>query len=164
MHISYSAGKASDGNVIRQEKELLESMMRTQITSSRNHYLLSAKPSDFRDLMALGITDDYTMGYADHVGFRLGTAQCIRWIDPERFELTDLSLHPLVIMDRSLAEKQYMGLEKQASLNKIKSIYQSCQSVNGDFCVLFHNNVFRQGDYCWKDVYKEMINMLCFDT
>jgi len=161
LHISYTAGRAFDREQIQKEKTTLEEVLGRPVGKSRNHYLLSPEPKALRDLTALGITDDYTMGYADRVGFRLGTAQCICWIDPERLELTQLRLHPLIIMDSSLAEKQYMGLGKQDCIAYVRELYQLCRSVKGDFCTLFHNSIFLPGPYGWvKEVYQDLIQML----
>ena len=33
-------------------------------------------------MIRAGITDDFTMGYADIAGFRLGTCRSVRWINP----------------------------------------------------------------------------------
>ncbi len=53
--------------------------------------------ADERGLMVFedaGITDDYTMGYADQVGFRLGTARPVRCIYPATRHLSRrLTLH-----------------------------------------------------------------------
>ncbi|MCI9534272.1 MAG: hypothetical protein HFG53_05625 [Lachnospiraceae bacterium] len=160
LHISYSAGKTLNIEDMKQEKATLEKFLEKPVKQSRNHYLLSKKPDAFRDLISIGITDDYTMGYADRVGFRLGTAQCIRWIDPERLELTKLKLHPLIIMECSLSAKNYMGMNQEECMEKIKMLYKNCESVRGDFCVLFHNSVFMPGPNYWlKEVYQNMIEM-----
>lgn len=165
LHISYDAGKMSSTKKIRKEKELLESKLGTAVSASRNHYLLSAAPSSFRSLISIGIKEDYTMGYADRIGFRLGTAQCVRWIDAERMELTNLCLHPLIVMECSLAAPQYMGLKKEESIEKIRGLYSKCQLVKGDFCALFHNSAFLPEPYFWmKEAYRYLIGMLKSDT
>ena len=139
----------------------MESKLKREVRINRNHYLLTKTPASFRSLISIGISDDYTMGYADRVGFRLGTAQCVRWIDAENVRLTELHLHPLIIMDSSFAEEQYMGLKKQEAIEKIREIYRKCQIVDGDFSVLFHNSMFMPGPYFWVgDVYQDLINML----
>lgn len=161
LHISYEAGRLSCAEKIRQEKETLECKLHTSVSISRNHYLMSLEPSSFRGLISEGIRDDYTMGYADRVGFRLGTARCICWIDAERMELTDLQLHPLIIMDGSFAARQNMGLKKQESIEKVRALYHICETVKGDFCVLFHNSIFVPGPTFWvREVYLDLIEML----
>ena len=160
LHISYDAGKTLNAEKIKQEKEILERFLEKPVRLSRNHYLLSKGMEAFRDLIDIGLTDDYTMGYADRVGFRLGTAQCVRWIDPERLELTKLKLHPLIIMECSLTAKNYMGMNQQESMEKVKKLYHACESVKGDFCVLFHNSIFMPGPNDWlKEVYQNMIEV-----
>ena len=77
----------------------------------RAHYLNCSIPQ-MRRLIDIGITDDYTMGFADKVGFRLQTCRPVRWIDPESYELTNLTLHPLSLMDVTLSNFNYMNLQK----------------------------------------------------
>ncbi len=161
LHLSYDTGKTSDKRRMQQEKKQLEALLGKSVTKNRNHYLLSLGLTGFRNLISIGITDDYTMGYADLVGFRLGTAQCIRWIDPERMELTNLKLHPLIVMEGTLSGPQYMNLGKEKCIEKIRELYKTCQSVKGDFSMLLHNSILFSREYGWlKDVYWELIQML----
>ena len=51
------------------------------------------------------------MGYADCIGFRLSTCRSVKWIDPMTFDVHDLVLHPLSVMDSTI-EPQYLGLER----------------------------------------------------
>ena len=74
-------------------------------------------------LVAAGITDDYTMGFADKAGFRLQTTRPVRWLDPVTFELTDLVLHPLTVMDTTLASEQYMHLDEEQDFYHVSVDY-----------------------------------------
>ncbi len=162
LHVGYNTGKKHDPEKINKEKDAVEEFLGQPIFYNRNHYLLSTEPSALRDLIAVGITDDFTMGYADRVGFRLGTAQCVRWIDPEEFIVTNLRLHPLIAMDGSLAEKQYMALDLDECITYINKLYKTCKSVKGDFCILFHNNSIALGEYAWlKEAYQYMVDIVC---
>ena len=70
LHPSYEAG--GDPNKIIEEKERLESVCGSSIRHSRHHFLRFRKPEHLHYLEEAGITDDYTMGYPDHIGFRCG--------------------------------------------------------------------------------------------
>ena len=63
-------------------------------------------------------------------------------------------------MECSLSAKNYMGMNQEECMEKIKMLYKNCESVRGDFCVLFHNSVFMPGPNYWlKEVYQNMIEM-----
>lgn len=161
LHLSYEAGLENDFNKIVEEKKTLELEVGNQIKYNRNHYLLSKDFEHMRNLIKVGITDDFTMGYADRVGFRLGTSRCIRWVDPEKMQLTPLKLHPLIIMDNTLCEPQYLNLNLEEAYKKIEELYNRVELVQGDFCVLFHNNTLRVGNYTWLEIlYAQMIDLL----
>lgn len=155
-HISYEA--ADDLALIRAEKELLESVIGYPIVHSRNHYLRDCFPEMFDDLIKCGITDDYTMGYADCPGFRLGTSKRVRWINPVKKELTNLVLHPLQIMDVSLGGECYMNLTYNKALALCLKIIRETKINHGDLIVLWHNHIIsmENNDY-YRVLYKHII-------
>ena len=108
MHSSYQAGIVP--TLIKKEKTWLEKNVERSIRFNRHNYLASREPEDMTHLEAAGITDDFTMGYADVAGFRLETSYPVRWINPVTRRLSSILLHPLTIMDCTLEEKKYMGL------------------------------------------------------
>lgn len=137
-HLSYEAGQ--DTSKISSELFLLRKKIDSDITYSRNHYLASREPSDFLTLIKNGITDDFTMGYADVAGFRLGTCRPVRWINPSTGHLTDLLLHPLTIMDCSLTASQYMGLDEINSQEYGDGLIEKTFQNGGELSLLWHNN------------------------
>lgn len=138
IHISYEASK--EPQLIKSEVELLSLIAEEKVTKSRHHYLASLKPTDFQYLIDAGITDDYTMGYADEVGFRLGTSRPVRWINPETKEVTGLTLHPLMVMDRTLYDPRYMNLKYEAALKKVEELERITEKFSGEFVTLWHNS------------------------
>lgn len=138
VHISYEA--ALNPKLIKEEVDKLSKIAGKPITMSRNHYLASLKPSDMRYLIDAGITDDYTLGYADMAGFRLGTARPVKWIDPERKILTNLTLHPLIVMDCTLNESKYMGLSMDDAFKMYKNLKFEVHKYGGEFVLLWHND------------------------
>jgi len=136
-HASYEAGQ--NPNLIQKEIEILQKIVGQKINFSRNHYLLSRDPSDYNELMNSGITDDFTMGYADVAGFRLGTSHSVRWIDPRRTAVTSLTLHPLNIMDCSLLDAKYMALSMEAAIGYLIRLVNQIHEFDGEVCLLWHN-------------------------
>jgi hypothetical protein len=158
LHASYKSGNTP--NIIPNEQKLLQNAIENQkITTSRHHYLRSLHPNDMEALIDAHITDDFTMGYADIAGFRIGTCRATRFINPATRKLTTLTLHPLTIMDCTLTTPQYMNLNHKQALSYTKSLINETQKHNGDLCLLWHNTTFN--DIKHKEIYIEIINYLC---
>lgn len=104
----------SAGAVVAQEIARIQTHANRPVVLSRNHDLVSRKPEAFRTLSDCGITNDFTMGYADITGFRLGTCRPVQWIAPIRRGLTPLVLHPMTEMECMLDGTGYMNIQNQA--------------------------------------------------
>ena len=159
LHASYKSGDTPD--IIPDEQRLLQyAIENQQVTTSRHHYLRSLQPNDMEALIDAHITDDYTMGYADIAGFRLGTCRAIQFINPKTKRLTSLTLHPLTIMDCSLSEPHYMNLNYNQALSYAQTLIEQTKKHNGDLCLLWHNTRFTNDNY-HSQLYSQLIQSLC---
>ena len=131
------------------------SKRRDELSVHRSHYL-NCSIENMRKLVELGVTDDYTMGFADQAGFRLQTSRAVLWIDPERMQLTELVLHPLIIMDVTLSSKNYMALDQVEATYVCQQLIDKVRMHNGDLCLLWHNTSINQTDY-HKSLYPELL-------
>ncbi len=157
LHASYKSGTTPD--IIPDEQRLLQYAIENQhITTSRHHYLRSLQPQDMESLIDAHITDDYTMGYADIAGFRLGTCRAVHFINPATRQLRPLTLHPLTIMDCTLSNYNYMNLSFEQALTYSQSLINTIEKHNGDLCILWHNTIFTEKDH--KNLYSQLINLL----
>ena len=68
IHPSYGSNKSIEQ--LKKEVNRLSHTIHRDITKSRQHFLKLTLPETYRNLIDLDITDDYTMGYAAHIGFR----------------------------------------------------------------------------------------------
>lgn len=130
------------------------------ITYNRFHWLRTRGPEDFEALCDFGFTDDFSMGFADHVGFRLGTTRPARWINPDTLQLSDLTMHPLCIMDCTLSNSNYMNIQDESEA------YYTCQQVidkvrqhGGELTLLWHNSNLGPNTY-HKQLYQDIIQYL----
>lgn len=160
LHISYDA--STDRERIKTEKLFLENQLGHTIEHQRNHYLASREPEDFRSLLEVGIKEDFTMGYADVVGFRLGTCRSVRWIDPVRKKLTDLILHPMTVMECTLDGKEYMNIQNEEEAFKVvREIICQVYDYNGEIVLLWHNtSVANTRNGYQRSLYRKVINMI----
>jgi len=161
LHTSYSAGK--NPARVAEEKLALEKKLGQTLTYNRYHYLACREPKDYRALTACGITDDFTMAYADVAGFRLGTCHPVRFIDIENQKLTSLVLHPLTVMDCTLSDKKYMNLSKNEAFEVCKNLITASADAGGELTLLWHNtsvsNMAENGDY-HRTLYKKIIDFI----
>lgn len=108
-------------------------------TLHRSHFL-RCSIEDMRTWAQLGITDDYTMGFADQIGFRMQTSRPFRWIDPERMEVTSLTIHPLLIMDCTLSNPGYMNLSEDEAYFISAKLMDKVRMHHGELTLLWHNH------------------------
>ncbi|MDT8308807.1 MAG: polysaccharide deacetylase family protein [Bacteroidales bacterium] len=158
IHPSYEA--FLDEEAMKQEIDTLEAITGKKITSSRQHFLRLSLPITYRILSRCGIREDYSLGFADRIGFRAGTTHPFRFFDLEANCETGLMLYPLTIMDGTLLD--YMQLSPQKAIEKITLLAENTRRHHGTFVSLWHNESL--GEYRrwkgWREVYRKM-NELC---
>ena len=124
----------------------------------RSHYLRGSL-SFFKQLEQAGFTDDFTMGFADEAGFRLQTTRAIRWINPVSLRVTNLTLHPLTVMDCTLSNDNYMNLSEDEAYFLCERLIAKVKMHHGDLCLLWHNNILTKGTY-HKSLYSKLLELL----
>lgn len=152
IHPSYHS--FNNERIILEEKNRLEVLTNTQIQHSRQHYLRFSLPQTYRALINCGIKHEYSLGYADMVGYRAGIASSFSWFDLEKNEETDLTLHPFAVMDVTL--KNYMKLSADKAKAEIEKLNQPVQKYGGTFMSLWHNeSLSGEGNWKnWREVYQ----------
>lgn len=159
LHASYAAG-INPKRVVEEAKSLAK-IAKKKITYNRNHFLNSREPWDMQYLLKAGITDDFTMGYADVAGFRLGTCRPVRWINPVFQELTSLTLHPLTVMDGSLNDKRYMFLNAHDAYVYTVRLIDAVEKWNGELVLLWHNTAVTKDPKMYhRHLYGELMEYL----
>ena len=124
----------------------------------RAHYL-RCSIEQLQRLADAGYTDDFTMGFADQAGFRLQTCRAVRWINPITMQLTNLTLHPLIIMDTTLSSERYMGLTEDEAYFLCERLIDKVRLHHGDLCLLWHNSNLNGTTY-HKSLYEKIINCI----
>ncbi len=79
------------------------------------------------------------MGYADVVGFRLGTCRPVRWFDPVAMRLTNLTLHPMTVMECTLDRPNYMNLNYEQARSTCFALLAQVRKHHGEAVLLWHN-------------------------
>ena len=163
IHPSYAAGGDPARN-LREEKKSLERAAGVAISASRNHFLRWREPKDVKWIEKAGLTHDYTMGYADQTGFRLGICRPVRFYDATEMRLTRVFVHPLSIMDVSLCRGRNMGLNFAEALEVCINVVNQIAKHRGELVLLWHNtgltaSVSEEEGYL-RALYSEIINYL----
>ena len=112
----------------------------------RSHYL-RCSIDQMQCLAEAGVSDDFTMGFPDRIGFRLQTSRAVRWINPKTMTLTNLTLHPLTIMDCTLSNANYMNLNEDEAYFSSEELLDRVRRYAGEVVLLWHNSIFANVPY-----------------
>lgn len=155
-HPSYAAYDAPMPQLLA-EKSALETVIERSVHQSRQHYLRLRMPDTYHRLLAAGITDEYSMGYAEAIGFRAGLAIPYWWYDLSREAVTPLRVHPFAVMDVTL--KNYLRLSPQEACVRITELVEVLRQTGGTFTSLWHNNSLSDRDDWagWRRVYIHLL-------
>ncbi len=124
----------------------------------RSHYL-RCSIDRMQELANMGVSDDYTMMFPDQVGFRLQTTRPVRWINPKTITLTNLTLHPLTVMDCTLSNANYMNLNEDEAYFECQRLFEKIHQNAGEIVLLWHNT--NPTNNPWhKTLYEQLINYL----
>ncbi len=147
----------SDISILKEEIRRLQFLTEKKVTHARMHYLKMNGAETYSNLLQCEIENDYTMGFADVVGFKTGTALPHFWYDFKQEKETSLLLHPFVAMDATL--NRYMKLSTEEAVVKLKELKQTCERLQVPFCLLWHNESFSECNEWkgWKEVVAEVM-------
>lgn len=123
---------------LQHEKLLLESVINKKVSVSRQHYLRLVLPNTYQNLIQAGITDDYSLGFAELPGFRAGTCSAFKFYNLKTETETALTLHPNTFMEGTFIED--MQLDAAAALPLMKQFVAEVKNVNGHFISIWHNH------------------------
>ncbi len=158
VHPSWASG--DHPQLLKKEKAWLEKTIEQRITSSRQHYIRFTLPDTYRRLLAAGITDDYSMGYATINGFRASHAGSFYWYDVKEETQTPLRIHPYCFMDaNAFFEEKKSPTE---TLHELITYSQNIRAVGGEMITIWHNpflgtDLLFEG---WKETYEQFIRMV----
>lgn len=157
LHVSHEGGLNPE--VISEEIERLPSCVDKANLYSRHHYLRWREPEHIEQMEEAGIKEDFTLGFADSAGFRMGTCRPYKFINPMTKTISGVIIHPMEIMECSLKSEIYMALAEKEALELCTKIIKEVCMHNGELVVLFHNSSF-VNDFYYTDLYKKNLSVL----
>jgi hypothetical protein len=159
IHPSYFS--TSFPGMVKEERGRLEYILEKPVYLSRQHFLKIQFPSTFIHLNNIGITEDYSLGFSDDIGFRIGTARVIHFFDLTNDNCSQLKLKPFMYMDGTL--NQYLGLTIDEAKKRVEDLILNVVRYGGTFCCIWHNETIGENGI-WKG-WKEVLDFTvqCYD-
>ncbi|MCS6935071.1 MAG: polysaccharide deacetylase family protein [Chitinophagales bacterium] len=152
IHLSYQSHKHN--KIEKEEISRLEDIIGKSVTLNRFHYLRFDTPRSQIRVIDYGITDDYSMGYGPHPGFRAGICTPYYLFNLYTNTRENIRIHPIAFMDSTLI--QYKKMNYRQGLERIRKIVNSVKEVNGTCYALWHNDTFieRKQYRGWRNVFE----------
>jgi hypothetical protein len=155
IHPSWQSN--DDKKLLATEIQVLSSITQKNTTQARQHYIKMKLPQTYRNLIAQGITNDYTMGYGSINGFRASYTLPFTWFDVELNQPTSLTIHPFCYMEaNSFFEQKLTAAEAAKELQQYHDIVKQ---VNGTLIIIFHNHFITQQPQwlAWRSMYENFL-------
>jgi len=158
LHPSWASGDVP--SLLTKEKATLEQISNQRINKSRQHYIRFTLPYTYRKLIALDLTNDYSMGYGSINGFRGSIASSYYWYDLKNEEKTRLLIHPFCFMDANSYYEQ--KLSPELAFEELMQYYKAVKSVNGVMITIWHNNFLGADEEFagWNELYQKFISLV----
>lgn len=154
-HPSYYS--AQDG-MMAQEIKMLEQVSGRAVHISRQHYIRLKIPDTYRSLLQNNITEDYSMGYGSHLGFRAGTGNPFYWFDVDKDMITSLRVYPFCFMDTTAHYET--KLTASEAFDKLEAMSKILEKTGGMLITIFHN--FSLGTSSewkgWRHAYEQFVH------
>lgn len=135
LHPSYYAHDAA--YAVGAEKFFLQQVF-GEIDLLRFHFLRFHWPQAQKAILSEGFLHDYSMGYANAIGFRAQTAHRFNYYNLEKDEVSSLCIHPFAFMDASLSI--YENLSEEDALAAITKMWQKVKETGGELMCLWHDH------------------------
>ncbi|UKN01816.1 polysaccharide deacetylase family protein [Paracrocinitomix mangrovi] len=155
LHPGYASHLNEDK--LLNEKERLEEIVGHEMVKSRFHFLRFQIPDNYLMMYSLGFTKDYSMGYAEEVGFRAGTSFPFYFFDLKNNQQTNYLIFPFAYMDNTF--KDYLKASPEEAIEEMKSLMDEVKNVGGVFMCIWHNHsINNKGEWAgWYQLLDETV-------
>ncbi|MFM7681450.1 MAG: DUF7033 domain-containing protein, partial [Bacteroidota bacterium] len=140
LHPSYTSFEAS--HQMEYERTILETQLAKTINISRQHFLKFNMRYTPLALLKAGITEDWSMGFSDILGFRARTTHAFLYFNFDTEHTEPICLKPFCIMDGVFYIHQGVSaLKAKACVDQYKN---RIQKTGGNFVMVFHERIFSE--------------------
>ncbi len=157
IHPGYHS--STQAEVMLEEKLRLEDIIGEEVLMSRQHFLKFKFPTTAAQLVKLGIKQDFSLGYAERLGFRAGTCTPFLFYDLTTEKITELEFHSSAIMDATL--NRYLGLNPKEAVIAADEVIKEVKSVGGELVTIWHNETLSELREWkgWKSVFPSVLKL-----
>ncbi len=155
IHPSYHASAIK--KLLQNEQNILSKISNKPVVNSRFHFLKFKLPNSYQYLIEASILKDYSMAYANKIGFRASTCKSFHFFDLVENKPTLLEVFSPCIMDVTL--KNFELFSPNEAILAIEKMKETIKNVNGTFISIWHNsNLTETIEWRdWKAVWLKMI-------
>lgn len=155
LHPSYKSSEQTE--LVKSEKKLLEHISGKPVAYSRQHFMRLKLPRTYSQLIANAVTDDFSMGYGSHSGFRAGTGRSFFWYDLQEESEKPLTIHPFPFMDTTA--HFYEKLDAGAAFSILKEMETELRICGSQLITVFHNYSLGTAPAWkgWQEAYKSWL-------
>lgn len=141
LHPSYRSSE--EEGLSAREASALEAVITKSVRITRQHFLRMRLPETYRELEAMGIEEEHSMGLHERLGFRAGTCTPYQWYDLREERSTSLVVHPFAVMDNTLFNK--LKLDPQEAVARTAQLIERVKAVKGTFNGIWHESFLAEG-------------------
>ncbi|MES2515187.1 MAG: polysaccharide deacetylase family protein [Bacteroidota bacterium] len=154
-----SFGSNGNSRQVKIEINRLANITHRDIFNSRQHFSMLKFPDTYFTLQELGVTNDYSMGYANFSGFRASYCLPFYWYDLDDELETGLKIHSYCLSETTLRYKD--GASPQTICELAKPLIDEVKKYNGELITIFHNDTMgtAQEWIDWQNIYEEIVKL-----
>jgi hypothetical protein len=154
-----SFGSNGNSKQVKIEINRLAHITHRDIYNSRQHFSMLKFPDTYFTLQELGVTNDYSMGYANFSGFRASYCLPFYWYDLDDELETGLKIHSYCLSETTLRYKD--NATPQTICDLAKPLIDEVKKYNGELITIFHNDTMgtAQEWVDWRNVYEEIVKL-----
>jgi hypothetical protein len=134
IHPSYYSDK---DDTMAQEQAILAKVAGKGTSLSRQHYIKLVMPDTYEMLLRNNITEDFSMGYGSHLGFRAGTGSSFLWYDLSTEKISPLRVHPFCFMDSTAHYEAKLTIYQ--AFEKLEAMSKLLEETGSTLVTVFHN-------------------------
>jgi hypothetical protein len=152
LHPSYYS--FADTSRLKKETGRMRTITGTGVSRARFHSIRIRMPDSYNSLIEAGITEDYSMGYPDHPGFRASIARPFYFFDILQDHQTNLMIIPFQLADIHFFNDTEP--DNSGAKELITDIINESRNIGGTFVSIWHNTSLHDsaGWEKWKDLFE----------
>jgi peptidoglycan/xylan/chitin deacetylase (PgdA/CDA1 family) len=159
LHGSYNS--SADALELRQEWDELQRVVSVVAPDAlrrtiRQHYLRWRPGETWRAQAEAGLETDETLGFADSIGYRAGTARSFMAFDLAERRQLPLRVKPLHVMDATLL--QYLSIGNAEAIEMVGRLAERSRRYGGSLSLLWHNSSLETQST--RDLYVQLVALL----